>query len=217
MRGIRDEAYREQHRSCDQLSESIFSMIQHSDIPKYFVEENIAGKTVIVRAIRPDDKMALRAVLKHLSPDSMYMRFLTAKSSLSDSEVAYFTEVDFVKHVALIVEIIINGKPTPIAVGQYIRDIGDPLTAEVALIVDEDYQGQRIGTLLLTHLIKLARAAGVKSFYGLALAENTKLRRLLEHIGLPTTISVDDEGLMTITLPIGSELPQKMITSVKWA
>jgi len=60
------------------------------------------GFRLQIRSIRPDDKIALVAFFRQLSHESVHLRFLADKKELTAAELAYFTEVDFVHHVALV-------------------------------------------------------------------------------------------------------------------
>ena len=60
------------------------------------------GSSIHLRAIRPDDQPRLLAFFSHLSSRSMYLRFFRAKTTLTDEELRYFTELDFVRNVALV-------------------------------------------------------------------------------------------------------------------
>jgi hypothetical protein len=55
-----------------------------------------------IRPIRPDDKARLQEFFGSLSPSTVALRFLGAKRVLSPAELAFFTEVDFAHHVALV-------------------------------------------------------------------------------------------------------------------
>src|SRR6266568_8681079 len=59
------------------------------------------GSRVVLRLVRPDDKALLRRGFERLSPESRYRRFMSAKSQLTDAELAYLTEVDGWSHFAL--------------------------------------------------------------------------------------------------------------------
>src|SRR5438270_4485798 len=57
---------------------------------------------VLIRPITPADAAGLREGFARLSLQSRRLRFLGAKPSLTDAEVAYFTNVDHDKHEALV-------------------------------------------------------------------------------------------------------------------
>ncbi len=48
--------------------------------------------------------------------------------------------------------------------------------AEFAVVVDDEWQGRGIGTLLALHLAAAARRRGISSFVGVAVADNTAVR-----------------------------------------
>ena len=73
-----------------------------------------------VRPIRPDDAARLVAFHAHLSPQSVYLRFFTFHPTLSEAEVARFTQVDFEDRVALVV----TAGDEIIAVGRFDRVAG---------------------------------------------------------------------------------------------
>src|SRR5512143_2691601 len=67
------------------------------DLSRYRLEVELRdGTPAVVRAIRPEDKDALRWGFGHLSPHAIYHRFFQAKRELTDTDLQYLTEVDFV-------------------------------------------------------------------------------------------------------------------------
>ena len=59
------------------------------------------GRSIRVRALRPEDKERLNALFRRQSPESIHYRFFGAKSTLTEAELRYFTELDFARHVGL--------------------------------------------------------------------------------------------------------------------
>ncbi len=158
------------------------------------------GCLLQIRSIRPDDKAALAEAFGRLSRASVHFRFLVDKKDLTDTELAYLTEVDFVRHVSL-VAVLSNLNPEKIVgIARYILINQEPadLMAEFALVVVDQYQARGIGTALLKHLAKIARNAGVRTFEALVLRENTHIRELFEHCGFRTHGEVNGEMLKMI-------------------
>src|SRR5919198_5303239 len=77
------------------------------------------GGSVHIRAIRPDDKQRLLALFERLSSRSVYFRFFQTKQRLTDEELRYFTELDFVRHVALVATLRERDAEHIIGVGRY--------------------------------------------------------------------------------------------------
>jgi len=150
---------------------------------KYSAMERLRdGRTVEIRALAPDDKAGLLDAIDHTSSQSMYRRFFGAKREFSEKERAFFLNIDFVNHVALVAVVEEAGRAAIVAGGRYI--VQRPGTAEIAFVVIDDYQGQGIGAALLRHLAMLARDAGLKEFTAEVLPENIPMLKTFEKSGL---------------------------------
>ncbi len=182
-----------------------------SDSDKYLAyDKTLDGRTVSIRAIRPTDKCYLQDLFLHLGNLSRYYRFLGAKRELTSTDLGYFTELDFVKHIGLIAFIVENGVRMTAGVGRYviIEDAPEGPVAEFALAVEDQYQGLGIGTLLLRHLIHLARTKGVAKFVALAFRENKKMLDVAEHLNIPVEEHFDKYGVVQLAMNIGKYVQQ---------
>ena len=84
-----------------------------------------------------------------------------AKRDFLEKEVAFFPNVDFTNHVALVAVIEEGGRPVIVAGGRFV--VERPGVAEIAFVVIDEYQGQDIGAALLQHLVVLARGAALNN------------------------------------------------------
>ena len=144
------------------------------------------GGSVCVRAVQPDDKARVLALFDQLSSRSTYYRFFQTKQRLTDAELRYFTELDFVRHVALVATLDDDDAEQIIGMGHYIglSEDGRPVPrAEVAFEVAEPYQGRGVGTLLLEHLAILARANSIETFEAQVLGENNRMMEVFDTSG----------------------------------
>jgi len=135
------------------------------------------GRSIYLRALRDGDRQGLRELFRQLSPGSVHFRFFRFKKWLTESELAHFTDLDFVRDAALIAAFMEQGKERIIGVGRYssLEESDGPQRAEVALAVAEAFQGKGAGTLLLAHLAAIARRNGIAEFRGDVLEENDKM------------------------------------------
>ena len=166
----------------------------------YSVRERLRdGRPIGIRAQRPDDETEMLAAIDRTDPGSLRRRFFVPKRGFSEKEKAFFMNIDFVNHVALVAEIDEDGAPAIIGGGRYI--VTDPGEADVAFVVIDSYQGQGIGGLLTRHLVELARAAGLKQLAADVLPENAAMRKVLGKSGFRTVRSQDPQ-VVHLTLPL---------------
>ena len=143
------------------------------------------GRTVEIRALRPEDRAGLLAAVSRTSEQSLYRRFFAFKRSFTDQEVDFYVNVDFVSHVALVAVLKEDGQPVIVGGARYI--VGPPGQAEVAFAVDDAHQGKGIGAALLRHLVALARNAGLSTLIADVLPDNTAMLKVFGTSGLGIT------------------------------
>ncbi len=158
------------------------------------------GRTVRLRPIRPGDVELERAFIGRVGPISSYFRFFQFKTGLSSDELSYFTTIDYLDRMALIA---IDGQ-NMVAVARYdvlpVRG-NDPKVAEIAFLVQDDYQRRGIGSLLLHHLTVHARLNGITGFRAYVLAENRAMLRLFSNWDYKLSRHLE-EGTYRVVLPI---------------
>jgi RimJ/RimL family protein N-acetyltransferase len=170
------------------------------DAARYSAIENARdGRKIEIRALKPEDRDGLRAAVDRTSSQSLYRRFFGAKRHFSEKEVAFFVNVDFVDHVALVAVVEEGGQAVIAAGGRYIMQ--QPGSAEVAFAVTDQYQGRGIGAALLRHLTAIARDAGLKEFTAEVLPENVPMLRVFEKSGLKMNAK-RKPGVVHVTLQI---------------
>jgi GNAT superfamily N-acetyltransferase len=140
------------------------------------------GRTVEIRALRPEDRAGMLAAVGRTSQQSLYRRFFTFKRGFSDQEVDFYVNVDFVDHVALVAVLEEDGQPVIVAGGRYI--VVRPGEAEVAFVVDDAHQGRGLGAALMRHLAALARQAGLKALSADVLPANAAMLKVFATSGL---------------------------------
>ncbi|ODB90593.1 hypothetical protein A3195_03745 [Candidatus Thiodiazotropha endoloripes] len=168
------------------------------------------ARRIVLRLIKANDKALLQQGFDSLSDESRLRRFMAEKRSLSQQELAYFTEVDQMDHFALgMVLLDESGNETEgVAIGRFIRLAGDAETAEVGLTVADSMQGQGLGQLLLERLVSAALERGIKRFRFECLAYNQEIKQLVLKVCKEAVFRYD-EGVMIAeaTLPAPSWVP----------
>ena len=126
---------------------------------------------VTIRPLRNGDTATVQAVFDSLGPRSRVHRFGGAKTVLTAYDLAHLARIDGDHHVLVA---FVNREPIGIA-----RLVRDGSTAEVAVEVADEWQGRRVGTLLMERLTADARAAGIGSLHAVVGADNTASRALM--------------------------------------
>jgi GNAT superfamily N-acetyltransferase len=144
------------------------------------------GASITYRAIRPDDRERVTNAFGQLDRETLYTRFFTYKSSLGANEFDRIDDMDFVREVMLVVTTDSGHGEIVIGSGRYIANDGvrGIPTAEVAFLVEEDYQGFGIGTRLLSHLVSIARSCGFERFEADVLSDNKPMLGVFRRTGL---------------------------------
>lgn len=172
------------------------------DVRSYSTEETLKnGTQVMVRAVRADDKEKISEAFRNLEAESIYKRFFQYKKTVTDEELKAATEVDFENEVALLVTIGEKKPETIIGAGRYVAydAAGGQRSAEVAFLVEEDYQGLGIASLILRHLAGIAKDKGIEQFHAEVLPGNQGMLAVFKRCGFPMKQEYA-EGVLHVTL-----------------
>src|SRR5262245_26445695 len=113
----------------------------------YSVTEHLRdGRTIEIRALRPEDREDMLVAIGQTSAQSLRRRFFVPKRGFSEQEISFFMNIDFDHHVALVAQIDETGRPVIAGGGRYV--MVQPGQAELAFIVVDAYQGNGIGKAL---------------------------------------------------------------------
>lgn len=168
--------------------------------PAHLIEDVTSekGRALHMRPIRANDDDLLVSFHTRLTPDSVYRRYFSLHPVLSQVEVAHLTQVDYVDRFAFIV---LDGE-TLIGVARYDR-IPGTTEAEVAFVVEDKYQGEGIGMLLLEHLADVAQPVGIESFSAETQSGNRDMLNVFYYSGYEVATRLQDE-IISVHFPIAS-------------
>jgi GNAT superfamily N-acetyltransferase len=166
-----------------------------------FAETLRDGTVVTVRTARADDGPKIRRAFQSLGPDTVYTRFFGYKADVSDADLARITGADFQTTVALLVtigagedEVVIGGASCAVE--------ATTTSAEVAFLVEDDFQGRGIASLLMRHIIAIARAKGLDALVADVLTRNLPMLKVFRRCGLPMTVR-HQEDVIHVILSLG--------------
>jgi len=139
------------------------------------------GSAVLIRPVRKTDAPLLADGFARLSERSRWTRFLGRKSTLTDADLRFYTDVDHHDHEALGALDHVRGGG--VGVARYVRDRDCPDAAEIAVTIVDDWQGRGLGTELVARLSDRARQEGIRRFTAVVAEGNTAAAGLLRSSG----------------------------------
>lgn len=164
------------------------------------------GRIVSIRQLDASDTAAVLRLHEQLPERDRYLRFFTLGSAHLAAFVTRLTTVDDAHRGAL--GAFVNGELIGVA---HYEVLDDPAEAEVALVVNHTLQTHGVGTLLLEHLVSLARDRGVRCFVAEVLAENRRMLDVFVHCGLAVSVS-HDGPVLYLRMPL--ELSERYLDAV---
>jgi acetyl coenzyme A synthetase (ADP forming)-like protein len=161
------------------------------------------GASVLVRPIRRDDARGWIDFVSRLSPRTRYLRFQHAIADPATPEDAVrFCSVDYHDTFAFVAEVRREPRRDIVAVARYYR-LPERRSAEMAIVIEDDYQGRGLGTGLLERLADVARQNGIDSFEADVITDNSQMMNVFKDYGFHV-VSELQAGEYHVTFPITS-------------
>lgn len=140
------------------------------------------GLEILLRPVKISDEPLLKDFFYSLSDQSLYRRFISVRTDMPHERLQDFAVIDYTREMVILAVIERDEGQTAIGVGQYGID-EHTHTAEVALVVQDDYQNQGVGSELLSYLTYLAKRKGLLGFTAEVLVGNRPMLHLFEKAG----------------------------------
>ncbi len=155
------------------------------------------GDAVTIRPIRPEDEPLLIRLHQALSERTVYLRYfqpLKLSQRTAHERLTRISFIDYDREIVLVVEHKKkdDAQPEIIAIGRLskLRGAGDE--AELAVLVDDRFQFQGLGTELYRRLIAVARDEKLKRVVCTILAENREMRAICQKLGFHMASDLED-------------------------
>ena len=157
------------------------------------------GTTITIRPARADDYQAVKHLHEAMSPDNLYLRFFSMNRQAAEQEARRVSREEGPGHGALLGFL----GDELVGVASYESAPGpgtaEPESAEVAFAVADGMHGRGVATLMLEHLVSLAREHGVRVLTASTLPENIAMLRVFADAGLTVTRRLDD-GVVELSM-----------------
>jgi len=150
------------------------------------------GTEIFFRPVKPNDEPALSEMLYSLSEQSVQTRYMTRTMTFPHKDVQQLTNIDYHKDFSIVGVVPSVSGEEIVAIAQYFLD---PKTqaAEVAFIVQDEWQQKGMGTFLLAYITQIAKQRGVKRFYAKVLPSNKPMLAVFHNSGYKVNTEFDGE------------------------
>ncbi len=150
------------------------------------------GTEIFFRPVRPADEQALSGMLYSLSPSSIRTRYMTSTMTFPHKDVQQLTNIDYENNLAIVGTVPSVTGDEIVAIAQYFLD---PKTrhAEVAFVVQDEWQKNGMGSLLLKYLTRIARQRDIKAFYAKVLPNNKTMLAVFYNSGFKISTEFDGD------------------------
>jgi acetyltransferase len=146
----------------------------------------------LIRPIRPADIALYPDFLGRTSPDDIRFRFLAPRKNFPDEMLKRLTQLDYERDMAFVA---LEAEGGDLAgIGRLSCD-PDKETAEYALLIRTDVQGQGLGFALLARIIDYARREGVGTVEGIILADNRRMLAMARDFGFVVEHHPEEQGV----------------------
>jgi acetyltransferase len=160
---------------------------------------------VTFRPIRPEDEPLLIKLHKALSERTVYLRYfqpLKLSQRTAHERLTRICFIDYDREMAIVVERKSeDGQREIIAIGR-LSKIHGRNEAELAVLVDDRWQHQGLGTELYARLIAIAKDESILRVVSTILAENREMRAICQKHGFTLKADLED-GTIRAELNLG--------------
>ena len=160
--------------------------------------------TVRFRAIKPSDVDEMRRLFYRFSDKSVYYRYFSPIKTMPHAKMQEYATIDYTKTMSIVGLMGEPGAGRIVAEARYVL-LPDKPVADVAFVVDEEFQGKGIATFLFKALRKIAKENGIRGFKADVLATNKGMLKVFESASDTPIKAVMDSGIYELNMPFDTD------------
>lgn len=145
---------------------------------------------ITVRPIRPEDALMTQELVRGLSSQSKYFRFMQHIRELTSSMLVRLTQIDYDREMTFIATVQENENERGVGLAHYVTN-QDRESCEFAIVIADDWQNKGIGSKLMKALTAEAKAQLLTVMRGFVIATNTSMLELVQRLGFTVSNSED--------------------------
>jgi acetyltransferase len=158
------------------------------------------GTLLTVRPIRPEDEPLMVKFHLTLSEETVHLRYFGAaklEKRIAHERLTRICFNDYDREIALVV---VRQNPDIkedeiIGIGRLIKAYNGS-EAQYAILISDDFQGQGLGTYLLSRLVEIGRQEGIDRIIGHILPENHLMQRVSRKVGFDVKYDRTNEVML---------------------
>ena len=156
------------------------------------------GRELVIRPTRTSDTAAMQELFYRLSEEDVQTRFFQQLTSLTDSAAQHLCSVDYEEEMAFAAVVGPPERERIVAASSYFLNPASGL-AEVAYMVDPEWQGSGLGTILHGMLVDYAREHGARGLRADVLVGNSPMLRIFQR-GDYSLSATTEAGVTELTM-----------------
>ena len=168
---------------------------------EHWIEKLNDGSRVLIRPIRPEDRERESDLIKRLSPQARYFRFLGMMREASPTMLDQLMNVDYGNTMAFVALAHENGVLREVGVSRYGAS-SDAQRCECAITVADDWHQRGLAVILMRHLIDMARRKGFRQMFSIDAADNAPMHELAHYLGFRGAPDQSDATQLIHTLEL---------------
>ena len=166
------------------------------------------GRAAALRPTRAGDMRAMQELFFRLTEEDVHTRFFHKLSSLTDKAAHHLCSVGYEEEMAFAAVVGPAERERIVGASCYYADPATGL-ADVAYMIDPDWQGAGLGSLLHARTVEYARGHGVRGFTADVLVENAAMLRVFrggDHgLSIATSAGVHEVTMLFADAPLRGE------------
>ncbi|MFP4629924.1 MAG: GNAT family N-acetyltransferase [Desulfohalobiaceae bacterium] len=174
--------------------------------PSQISTQEIFGQNTQVRfrPIKPSDEEEMRRLFYRFSNKAVYYRYFTPIKAMPHDRMQAYVNADFSKAMPIVGLVGPPGRGRIIAEARYVRHKDQPW-ADVAFLVDEEYQGLGIASYMLRLLMRLAKERCLQGFTADVLYSNQAMLKVFRSVAGSSLEVRREAGVSVLSMPFAEQ------------
>ncbi|WP_027369528.1 bifunctional acetyl-CoA hydrolase/transferase family protein/GNAT family N-acetyltransferase [Desulfovermiculus halophilus] len=163
-------------------------------------QHRFKGDTLIrFRPIKPSDEDEMRRLFYRFSDEAVYYRYFTPVKAMPHSRMQEYVNIDYQTTMSVVGVVGPKGEGHIVAEGRYVK-YPDSAWADLAFLVDEEYQGLGVATYLFQLLVRVAKDRCLQGFTADVLVGNKGMLRVFEKGSSKAEVHMEG-GVYSVRIP----------------